>query len=274
MRTIAVAALLAAVPLSPSGASAQETRTDVPQTFRIELGGFRVASNTELRLSGSRPGDDLDFERDLQLPGVTTTAYIEGFWQAGRRHQLSLNWTGIKREGDPVTLEREIQWGDEVFQIGTVVRGTSDIDFVSGAYRFSLFKNEQFDIGPAIGIGYLKVTAGVRGQVRANGDLTLDIDEEGSFGSITGDLGGYLYWWPGKRVLVRGDLRYIFVSFESSEGEVAEGRVAITWFPWRQVGIGAQYSYTKFRYDRDLLITALGGTYQYDGIQLLGSVAF
>jgi hypothetical protein len=43
---------------------------------------------------------------------------------------------------------------------------------------------------------------------------------------------------------------------------------------WRRVGIGAQYTHSKLRLDRDLLVTEFGGTYQYDGPQVLVSVAF
>jgi hypothetical protein len=92
--------------------------------------------------------------------------------------------------------------------------------------------------------------------------------------SITGDLGGYLHWWPGRRWLVRSDARYIFASFEESEASVTEARASLTWYPWRQVGFGLQYTYTKFRYDRDLLITDLSGLYQYDGLQIFANFAF
>ena len=39
-----------------SGALAQEPNTDVPQTLWVEFGGFRVQSDTRLRLSGGAPG--------------------------------------------------------------------------------------------------------------------------------------------------------------------------------------------------------------------------
>jgi hypothetical protein len=42
----------------------------------------------------------------------------------------------------------------------------------------------------------------------------------------------------------------------------------------RNVGVGLQYTYTKFRYDRDILSTDLGGRLRYSGVQLVFSGAF
>ena len=105
MRIAVIGLLALAVSLPAGPALAQETDTDVPQTFWFEVGGFRAASSTNLRLNGSVPGDDLNLERDLSLPSTTTQAYLEGFWRLGRRHQVSVNWTRIKRDGERAAIQ-------------------------------------------------------------------------------------------------------------------------------------------------------------------------
>jgi hypothetical protein len=90
----------------------------------------------------------------------------------------------------------------------------------------------------------------------------------------TQHIGGYLYWWPHRRLLVRGDLRYIIVKPENSEASISDGRAAVIYHPWRNIGIGLQYTYTKFRYDRDILSTELGGRLRYSGGQVVLSGAF
>jgi len=277
MRLAVVAAVALTLSLPAVQSLAQEPDTDVPQTFWLEVGGFRVASQTNLRLNGSAPGDDVDFERDLDLPSTTTQGYLEGFWRLGRRHQVSLNFTRIQRDGRQVTIDEQIEWGDDVFRVGAQVQGTTDSDFISGVYRFALVKNEKLEVGPSVGIGHIWITATLTGQAGiglGDDEAIREVRREATASSITGDLGGYLYWWPGRRWLARGDLRYIAVGLDGADASVTEGRASITWYPWRQFGIGAQYSYTKLRYDRDLLVTELGGTYQYDGLQVLVSVAF
>jgi hypothetical protein len=277
MRYVSIVATILALLCPPGAALAQEMDTDVPQKLWFEIGGFRVASQTDLRLNGVLPGDNVSLERDLNLSKNTNRVYLESFWRPGRRHQVSLNWTVVKRDGGGITLGREIQWGDDVFRVGTEVGVTNDTNFLSGVYRFALYKNEKFEIGPALGLGHIWITATISGQAGIAGEeeeLVREVAAEAKASSITGNIGGYFYWWPGRRFLARGDLRYIAVGLDNADAAIGEGRASLTWYPWSQVGIGAQYSYTKLRYDRDRQITELGGTIQYDGFQILVSVAF
>lgn len=277
MRNAVIVAATLALLCPAVPALAQEMDTDVPQKFWFEIGGFRVASQTDLRLNGVLPGENVSLERDLNVPNNTNRVYLESFWRPGRRHQVSLNWTVVKRDGAGITLGREIQWGDDVFRVGAEVSATNDTNFLSGVYRFALYKNERFEIGPAVGLGHIWITATISGEAGIAGEeeeLVREVATEAKASSLTGDVGGYFYWWPGRRFLARGDLRYMAVGLDNADAEVAEGRASLTWYPWSQVGIGAQYSYTKLRYDRDRLITELGGTIQYDGLQILVSVTF
>jgi hypothetical protein len=73
---------------------------------------------------------------------------------------------------------------------------------------------------------------------------------------------------------VRGDFRYIIVKPENAEASVTDGRAAVLYHPWRNVGVGLQYTYNKFRYDREILSTELGGRLRYSGGQVVVSAAF
>ena len=61
---------------------------------------------------------------------------------------------------------------------------------------------------------------------------------------------------------------------ENAEASVTEGRAGVNFYPWRNVGFGAQYAYTKFRYERGILDTDLSGSYLYQGLQVIASFAF
>ena len=71
---------------------------------------------------------------------------------------------------------------------------------------------------------------------------------------------------------MRGDLLYIKVKPENAEASVTDGRLGLYWYPWRKVGLGAQYKYYKYRYERGLLSTSLGGSVTFQGAQ--GYVSF
>jgi len=261
----------------PPAAQPLPAASDVPDTFRLEVGGFRLGSDTQLTLNttgGSRP--PVDFE-SLDVPETATRFYVEGFWRPWRRHQFSLSFYRVNRDGDPTTLQREIVWGDRVLTAGTTARARVASSYWSGVYRFAAYKNDRVEVGPAVGLGLLSLEAGIAGEITAAGAAGSEserFDVSRSRNQPTGDLGAYVYWWPLPRLLVRGDMRYIFVSPGDSEASITDGRAAVLYHPLRNLGVGLQYTYTKFRYERDVLSTDLGGHLRYSGGQLVVSAAF
>ena len=273
MRTALATLVALGLGASQSARAQSAPFTDVPDRYLVEVGGFNVAAETKLRLSSERlGGTTIDFESALDLPDVARRGYVDAYWRAGRRHLLNLSFARLHREGPGRTLSREIAWGDSVFTVGATVRGSMESDHLSGAYRFAAFRNDRFEIGPALGFGYLWITAGLRAE--GSGAAGATLDRESTTGSVTGDLGGYFHGWAAKRVLVRGDMRYVIIKPERSEASVTEGRVGLTYYPWPKVGFGAQYTYIKFRYDRDILVSKISGSYRYSGAQVLASFAF
>jgi len=273
-----VAGITAAALLPAASAGAQTASySDVPDQFRLEVGGFRLGSSTDLTFNksgGSNP--PVDFE-SLNVPENSTRGYIEGYWRPWRRHQFSLSWYRVNRDGDPTTTSRDINWGDRVITVGTTVTGHVDSSYLSGVYRFAAYKNDRFEIGPSLGFGRLSLTAGISGTATASGgagSASGPFDVSRTLHTPTGDLGGYFYWWAIPRLLIRGDGRYIIIKPEKSEASVTDVRASALYHVSRHVGFGLQYVYTKFRYDRDILSTKLGGSLRYSGGQLVLASAF
>ena len=271
MRLASVAVLACAL-LGPSPAHAQ-SYSDVPDTFRFEIGGFRVGADTKLTLNRGGSSESVDFESDLDVEESGTRAFLEGFWRPGRRHLLSLSYQRFNREGPGRTLQRDITWGGEVYPAGFTATGSTATDYVSGAYRFAVYRNDRFEIGPAIGIGYLTMDASIVATGTVGG-ASRTISQSAAYDTPTGNLGAYFHAWLAPRVLLRGDFRYIIVKPEDSEASIVDGRAGLIWHPWPKVGIGLQYVYTKFRYDRGVLSASLGGSLRYSGGQIVAAFAF
>jgi hypothetical protein len=51
-----------------------------------------------------------------------------------------------------VTLQEQIQWGDEVFDVDLGVASTFDILLLPVSYRFSLVKSDRVDLGLSAGV--------------------------------------------------------------------------------------------------------------------------
>jgi len=269
-RAVAAAALSALMSV-PAAAQTSSGFTDLPQGFRLDVGGFRIASETQLKYDLTGQGQTIDFEGETGLPSNVTTLWLDGTWRLGRRHQLVLNYTRSNRSGSG-TLQRDIHWGDEVFQVGATVEAEVGSDVLTGYYRFAIFKNDRFEVGPTIGLGYLWLSASLR--ATADSGNPVGPGRTAEIGSVTGDVGGYFEGWLGKRLVLRGDLLYIVVKPEDSEASVTDGRLGLYFYPWTHIGFGAQYKYYKYRYDRSLLSADLGGSITYKGGQAYVSFLF
>jgi len=254
------------------------TWNDLPDRFQIDTGYFRITGNTVLRYNGPRGSGDVDFENDLGVPRQADTFWVDATWRVGRRHQLKLGYTRLTREGDGHTLTRDFQWGGQTYNAGLSATSTTGTDLLGGYYRFAVIRNDRFEIGPSIGIGNLWLRAGIKatGTVTGPGGAPVNrtLDQSASIGHITGAVGGYLTAWPAKRLALHSDYLYIKVSPENVEASVTDWRIGADYYFVHHAGIGVQYKYNKYRYDRGILSSELGGEVTYKGFQVFASFLF
>jgi len=280
MRKRAVLLLMSVVwLLAPVSRARAQSATDVPDRFQIDAGGFNMFVSTNMVFNSlSLGGTTVNFEKDLNLPDTAQRGFVEGYWRLARRHQISVSYSRLNRTGSSVSLMHDINWGGNVFPAGATAQGELDSSFFSGTYRLAVYRNSSFEVGPAVGFGYLSLTAGINATFSVSGPqgkaVSTTLNPKTTETTPTGDIGGYANWWLSKRWYARGDFRYIIVKPENTTASITEGRGSLAWYPWTHFGIGGQYEYTKFRFDRTLLSTSLGGNYRYDGVQLLGVLAF
>lgn len=279
MRTvfgILLAAGLLAV-AAPAGAqSSSGNWNGLPDRFQIDTGYFRLDANTVLRFNGAQGSGDVDFEEDLGLDQNVNTFWVDGTWRVGRRHQVKLGFTRVSRQRDQYTLQRDFTWGGQTYTAGLDAATTSSSDILGGYYRFAIVRNDRFEIGPAIGIGYLWLDAGIRatGTVGGAGGQSRTLDESASTGSVTGAVGGYADAWLTKRLVAHGDFLYIKVATDSMDASVTDWRLAADYYFLRNAGVGVQYKYNQYTYDRGILVSELGGEITYQGFQVFATFRF
>jgi hypothetical protein len=279
MRTIIGGVLAAALLAVPAFAqSSPGTWNGLPDRFQIDTGYFRLNANTQLRYNGPQGGSGtIDFEQDLGLPQTVNTFWVDGRWRVGRRHQLQLGFTRLSRDRSSQTLQRDFTWGGQTYNAGLSATTTSGSAILGGYYRFAVFRNDRFEIGPTVGVGYLWLNATIKatGTVSGpGGSESRTLDEGTSTGSITGALGGYAEAGPAKRFVLRGDFLYIKVKPSGSEASVTDWRLAADWYFSRNAGVGVQYKYNKYTYDRGILVSQLGGELTFDGGQVFLTFRF
>jgi len=271
-----LAAGLLATPVLAQSSSG--TWNDLPGRFQIDGGYFRINADTVLRYNGG-PGavGDISFEKDLGLNQHADTFWIDGTWRLGRRHQLKLAFTQASRDRSGFTLQRDFTWGGEVYSAGLTAGAKTSTSILAGYYRFAIVRNDRFEIGPAVGVGYLWLTARIRatGSVGGSGGTaSRTLDQGATTGSITGAVGGYASGWLAKRFVVHGDFLYIKVKPSGSEAAVTDWRLGADYYFFRNAGLGVQYKFDRYSYDRGILVSKLGGAITYKGVQVFASFRF
>ena len=276
MKSLVLGIVLAGTLATPALAQSTETWNGLPDRFKIDTGYFHIDAKTVLRYSGPRNGSgEVAFEDDLAVPDTADTFWVDGTWRVARRHQLELGYTRLSRDQPSHTLTRDFQWAGQTFNTGLTANSTTGTDLLGGYYRFAVVRNDRFEIGPTVGVGYLWIRAGIEatGQVTgpAGTPVARSLDTSASKGSITGAVGGYVAAWPAKRLAVRADFLYIKVSPGNTDASVTDWRIGSDYYFTRHLGVGLQYKYNKYRYDREAFSASLGGEVRFQGFQIFAS---
>lgn len=260
---------------APAPASSWRPLSD---RFQFDAGYFGISANTVLRYDGPQGGSgEVDFEDDLGVEKDATTLWVDAAMRLGRRHQIKVSYTQLDRDRVGFTLDRSFVWGGQTYAAGLEATASTGTDILGAYYRFALYRSDRFEIGPAIGLGYLWLNAGIRatGTVSGpNGTETRNLDERATFGSATGAIGGYANAWLTNRFVLRADYLYIKVSPDDSEASVTDWRAGADFYFTSHVGAGVQYKHYSYSYDRGAFDSRLGGELTYDGVQVFASLLF
>ncbi len=245
----------------------------LPDRLQIDTGYYRLSSDTRLRFNGAPGSGDVSFERDLGVDKDVNTFWVDGTWRVGRRHHLKLGFTRLNRDRKGFELERDFTWGGQTYKAGFTTTTSTGSDILGGYYRFALVRNDRYEIGPTVGIGYLWLNARIQATGTVSGQ-SRTLDESASTGSVTGALGGYADAWLTERLVARADFLYVKVKPGDSEASVTDWRLGADYYFTRNGGLGVQYKYDKYTYDRGVLVNQLGGEITYKGFQVFLSFLF
>ena len=274
MKTILGGVLAAILLASPASAqSASGAWNGLPDRFRIDAGYFGLTAEQVLTFDGG----NVDFQKDVGVNKNVNTFWVDGTWRVGRRHQLELAYTRTSQSRGDYTLTHDFVWGGQTYSAGLSASASTGSDILGGYYRFAAYRNDRFEIGPTIGVGYLWLSARIEatGTVSGpGGSQSQTLDQSASTGSITGALGGYANGWLTKRLVTRADFLYIKVSPGTRTESVTDWRLGAEYYFFKNAGLGVQYKYNKYHEAYGALSGNLGGNLIFKGFQVFLSFLF
>jgi hypothetical protein len=149
---IGVAAALVCLQLYAPSASAQGRESD-RERGSIYLGMFITDRNTEARVDPSNGGGgtDVDLEGDLGLDSSTSVARFGGYFWLSRRQRLDVSYFDLSRTASH-RLQKTINWGDETFNINTVLTTDNSLTITKVDYTFAFLNKDRWYLGFTAGL--------------------------------------------------------------------------------------------------------------------------
>lgn len=135
--------------LVPAWAFAQ---SDLDDRFSISLGAFITDRDTDTRLDSDvlGRGTEIDFEEDLGLASSDTVFRLDGHYRFNERHRVNFSVFDLSRDSS-AAIQRDIQYGDEIFLIDTVVNAEFDITIIRLTYTYSFWQRDNGYMGVILG---------------------------------------------------------------------------------------------------------------------------
>ncbi|MFN7986624.1 MAG: hypothetical protein U0529_04070 [Thermoanaerobaculia bacterium] len=225
------------------------------ERFRLDLGGFFQKFETTIRIDSEKygRGTEVNLEDDLGLSSDQANFRADGYWRFGRHGRLDFAYTGWNRQADHV-LDRDVTIGDTTYHAGASVDSTLRVKLVELYYGYSFWNTPKFEAGLQIGLSAMfnKVQVDGTGTISGGGQSTGGSfsSEDRSLTAPVPAIGVQVRYTIVPKLLVSGRLRGLGATIDNVKASSTQGRVALDYYPWKNVGFGAAYDYMDIKIEK------------------------
>jgi len=237
------AAVFLALALASGSCLAQQS----PALDRVSvwLGGYDAHADTTIGAS-DRSGNlngDFNLEDDLGFKDHKGVPRARLDFLVGDSQGFSLDYYSVNRDRTH-RLARSISYDGNDYGAAAEVHGKLNFDFGSASYRWWFGQgNDVFGLG--VGGAYYRVHAAIDGQASVNGESVGEVSSSSSDSAWAPML--QLGWrhafndqW---RMYV--DAAGVKKNGGRLNGHIVNAALGVEWFPWQNVGFGAEYGYSR-----------------------------
>lgn len=255
-RSVLVLVLLATAAASPalaqsivSEAEREEIR-GIPDKWGFTLGSYWQAFDTRVRLDGSNDelGTEIDVEGDLGLPNDQTNFQLFGYYRFSDHHRLDLSYVGWSRKNSR-TLERQIEWGDVIYDVGATLSSDTSGQLVNLVYKYSFVNNGKYVFGLNGGISAMWAEFELSGEGTVSGGGTVSgvlVESEDAILPIP-VIGVHFEMTLTRKLFWKADGNFFAADIAGYDGNVNEIASSISYYFTRSVGAGAGFSTTTYK---------------------------
>ncbi|MBB3227385.1 ribosomal protein L28 [Luteibacter sp. Sphag1AF] len=234
-----------------TGAHAQnKSQSPALDNISIWLGGYYANNDTTI---GAATPDrttkgsvnlehDLDFEKRKTVPRARLDFLI------GEHQGFSFDYYEVDRSHSK-TLNEDINFLGQPFDATARVKGDLKFNFGSAAYKWWFGTGDDV-FGVGLGAAYYKVRGSISGSASLNGD---SVSDSASTSASAWAPNLQLGWRHAFNDQWRMYLNASGVKKSGGKlnGHIWDAALGVEYFPWKNVGFGAEYAYTQIKLHQD-----------------------
>jgi hypothetical protein len=257
------AALVAMSAVLLSGPVDAQERRMLDERGSVLFGMFVTEPDTNARFdAASGSGTDVDLEDDLGFDSSKTVGRLSGYYWLNTRHRLDFSLFNYSRDAEK-RIERTIDFGDETFEIDTVVTASADVSVFKAAYTFAPVVRERGDFGITAGLYTAKLDFTLASRQSASeetGDLTAPLPVFGVRGRFA----------ISERVSLGGAVELFAIDTGEFGGRLSDSYLGVDYTFNDRVGVGVAYNLVSMAVDADESGDGFRGEldWGYDGYML------
>jgi len=214
--------------------------------FSVSLGGFLLDTSTEIRVDGEAAGTEINTERDLGLQD-SDRFRIDAYWRMTPRQKLRLMYFDTNNTATK-TLERDIEVGDEIYEVDLEVRATTETQVTELAYEFDFLQREKYELGVTAGIHNLSFKFGIAAV--GNGQGVSRESESSANGPLpVFGLRGVYRFTP--KFYGEAAVQYFALAFDPYDGSVTDFTISGAWQFSQHWAVGAGWNSFTTKVDVD-----------------------
>jgi hypothetical protein len=233
------------LPLALASGLACAQQSPALDRVSIWLGGYDAHADTTIGASdkSAQYHGNFNLEKDLGFSDRKRVPRARLDFLIGDSQGFSLDYYSVNRTRSQ-GLARSISYAGNDYAAAAFVRGKLNFDFGSASYRWWFgHGNDVFGLG--LGGAYYRVHASISGEASVNGTPVGQASSSTSDGAWAPML--QLGWRHAFNEQWRMYLDAAGVKKNGGRlnGHIVNAALGVEWFPWRNVGLGAEYGYSR-----------------------------
>jgi hypothetical protein len=216
--------------------------------FILGIGGFWPDKSFEIRVDGSDPGEDIDFEKELGHDESDSTPSIDFRWRYSKNWSLSGQYWAVDSQGGTVLTE-DLEWGDTVYQKGTFVNAGIETSVLRVLFGRSYLNDSPWhEFGLGAGFHWLEIESFIEGQAITGMTTTFQRESVNATLPLPNIGAWYQYSWSPKWVTkVSSD--WLSVSIGDYKGGLLNTLIGVNYQMSDIFGVTLSYNYFIFDID-------------------------